>query len=106
MNWNTLIESQIFKAKTEGQLDGLKGEGKPLSQRQGGDIVSAGLGIMAEAGVLPNEIILKKAVHAQQILLRETTDPVARKAEMRKLADLQMRLAIEQEARQKFYRTT
>lgn len=105
MKWRSLIENQINKAKAEGQLEGLEGEGKPLPVRQGGDIVSAGLGIMADAGVLPNEIVLKKQVEAQQQVLKETSDPVARKEEMRKLADLQMRLSIEQEARRKFYRT-
>jgi len=106
MNWGALIENQIHKAKSQGQLEGLKGEGKPLSPRSGGDVVSAGLGIMADAGVLPNEIILKKAVEAQQAVLAETTDDAARKVEMSKLADLQMRLSIEQEARRKFYRTS
>jgi hypothetical protein len=106
MKWSTLVESQIHKAQAEGQLDDLRGAGKPLPKNQGGDVVSAGLGIMAEAGVLPNEIVRKKAVQAQQELLQVTTDPIAKKAEMRKLADLQMRLAIEQEARRKFYRTT
>lgn len=106
MNWNTMIECQIQKAKTEGLLDGLKGEGRPLSGHSGGDIVSAGYGMMAQAGVLPKEIVLKKAIEAQQLVLQETNQPGARKAEMRKLADLQMRLVIEQEARRKFYRST
>ena len=106
MKWNVLVENQINKAKSEGQLTGLRGEGKPLPRRQGGDIVSAGLAIMAEAGVLPREIVLKKAVQEQQKVLQATTDPVLRKEEMRKLADLQLRLSIEQEARRKFYSTS
>lgn len=105
MKWRTLVENQINKAKAQGQLEGLKGEGKPLPSRQGGDIVSAGLGIMADAGVLPKEIVLKKDVAAQQKVLKKITDPAERKTEMRKLAELQMRLSIQQEARQKFYRT-
>lgn len=60
---------------------------------------------MADAGVLPNKIVLKKQVEAQQQVLKETSDPVARKEEMRGLADLQMRLSIEQEARRKFHQT-
>ena len=106
MTWRTQIESQIHKAKAQGQLDGLVGEGKPLPRRAAGDIVSAGLGIMANAGVLPNEILLRKAIEEQQNVLLGTTDSNKRKEEMRKLADLQMRLSIEQEARHKFYRTT
>lgn len=103
MKWQTLIENQINKAKTEGQLENLEGEGKPLPQDSTGDIVSAGFRMMASAGVLPNEIKLKKAVAGQMEVLKQTADPVARKAEMRKFADLQMRLAIEEEARRRFY---
>lgn len=99
-------EHQIQKAKAQGALDDLKGAGKPLPKRDGGDIVSAGMGIMAEAGVLPREIELKKAVDAQRETLAACTDPAEQKAAMRKLAELEMKLAIEQEARRKFYRTS
>ena len=106
MKWRDLAEHQIRKAQAEGQLDGLKGAGKPLAHAGGNDVDAAGFRIMAEAGVLPREIELKKAVDAQQKVLAKTTDPVARKAEMAKLADLQLRLSIEQEARRKYYRTS
>ncbi|MEQ9695293.1 DnaJ family domain-containing protein [Shimia sp. SDUM112013] len=106
MKWRDLAEHQIQKAKAEGQFDGLAGQGRPLPPRAGGDIMSAGLGIMAEAGVLPREIQLKKAVDAQRDSLKAETDPTRQKEIMRKLADLEMKLAIEQEARRKFYRTT
>jgi len=106
MKWRDLAEHQIQKAKLEGQLENLKGEGKPLPHRDGGDVVSAGLGIMAEAGVLPREIELKKAVDAQRAVLQAATDPKEQKAAMKVLADLEMRLSIEQEARRKFYRTS
>jgi hypothetical protein len=106
MKWRDLAEHQIQKAKAEGQLDNLKGEGKPLKPRQGGDIVSAGMGIMAEAGVLPREIQLKKAVDEQRAKLKAAKDEAAQKEIMRKLADLEMRLAIEQEARRKYYQTS
>ena len=106
MKWRDLAEHQIQKAKAEGQLENLKGEGKPLAPRQGGDIVSAGMGIMADAGVLPREIELKKAADEQREKLKAATNPTEQKEIMRKLADLEMRLAIEQEARRKFYRTS
>ncbi len=106
MNWRDLAEHQIQKAKAEGQLDDLAGQGKPLAPHSGDDIVSAGMGIMAEAGVLPREIELKKAVDAQRRVLAAATQADHRKTEMRKLADLEMRLNIEQEARRKFYRTS
>lgn len=103
MKWNTLVENQIKKAKSEGQLEKLAGEGQPLPKRECGDIVSAAMGIMANAGVVPREIQLKKDVIAQQQELKVATDPVERKKIMRKLADLQMHLGIEQDARRKFY---
>ncbi len=106
MKWHDLAEHQIQKSIAEGQLDDLKGAGKPLELRAGGDIVSAGLGIMAEAGVLPREIELKKAADAQKMKLKITSDVTERKEEMRKLADIELRLSIEQEARRKFYKTS
>lgn len=106
MKWRDLAEHQIQKARAEGQLEGLKGEGKPLPPRQGGDVVSAGMGIMADAGVLPREIQLKKAVDEKQAELAATSDPEVKKALMRELGELQMLLAIEQEARRKFYKTS
>ncbi|MCT4611018.1 MAG: DUF1992 domain-containing protein [Pelagimonas sp.] len=106
MKWRDLAEHQIQKAKAEGQLDNLTGQGKPLETRQGGDIVSAGMAIMADAGVLPREIQLKKEIEAKQQALKSGTDAAQQKSLMQDLADLQMRLAIEQEARRKFYRTS
>ena len=105
MKWRELAEHQIRKAQAEGQLDDLKGAGKPLRHAGGNGVDAAGFRIMAEAGVVPREIELKKAVDAQQKKLAETHAPKERKQEMAKLADLQLRLSIEQEARRKYYRT-
>ncbi|MDA5093591.1 hypothetical protein O2N63_05755 [Aliiroseovarius sp. KMU-50] len=66
---------------------------------------AAGFRIMAEACVLPREIELKKAVDAAKKALGRAKDPDARKSAMAKLADLQLRLSIEQEARRKYHRT-
>jgi len=106
MTWRDLAEHQIRKAQAEGQLDDLEGSGRPLDVQAGEDIAAAGFRIMAEAGVVPREITLKKAVDEQRRVLAGTTDPARRKAEMAKLADLQLRHAIEQEARRKFYSTS
>ncbi len=105
MKWRELAEQQIRKAQAEGQLDDLKGAGKPLPPG-GGDVEAAGFRIMAEAGVVPREIELKKAVAAQRQVLAETVEPEARKAAMAVLADLELRLSIEQEARRKFQQTS
>jgi hypothetical protein len=109
MSWlSRLAERQIQKARLKGQLQGLEGEGKPLPDRPGDAFVSpgdaVGFRIMAEAGVLPEEITLKKQVAAQRAHLATLTDPADRKAAMAELAQLEMRQAIAEEARRKFLR--
>jgi hypothetical protein len=104
MKTSKLAEQQIRKARAEGQLDNLKGAGKPLKRESGDTADAAGYRIMAEAGVVPEEIRLRKAVDAQLAHLQTLTDPDERKAAMAELADLQMRLSIAQEARRKFNR--
>lgn len=106
MKWNELVENQIQKAKCEGQLDNLEGAGRPLPKRENGDVISAAMGVMASAGVLPREFQLKKDVIVQQEKLKATTDPKEQKKIMRKLAELHTRLGIEQEARRKFFGTS
>lgn len=104
MKLSDLAESQILKAQAEGQFDNLKGAGKPLNlTADGGSAEAIGFRIMAEAGALPREIDLQKAVQDQARLLKETVGEEARKREMRKLADLQMRLEMEREARRSFF---
>ena len=97
MSWlSRLAERQIQKARLKGQLQGLKGEGKPLPDRPGDAFISpgdaVGFRIMAEAGVLPEEITLKKQVAAQRAHLATLTDEAERKA------------AMAEEARRKFLR--
>lgn len=102
MSFSKLAERQILKAQAEGSLDNLEGAGKPLPDRPNEDVVGVGMRIMAQAGFVPREFELKKAVDAQLSLLKKTTDPLLRKQEMKKLADLQLRHEIEREARRKF----
>lgn len=109
MSWlSRLAERQIQKARLKGQLQGLAGEGKPLPDRPGDAFVlpgdALGFRIMAEAGVLPEEIVLKKAVAAQRAILAGLTDEGQRKLVMTKLAELEMRQAVAEEARRKFLR--
>jgi len=109
MSWlSRLAERQIQKARLKGQLQGLAGEGKPLPDRPGDAFVSpgdaVGFRIMAEAGVLPEEIDLKKQVIAQRAHLATLTEEADRKAAMAKLARLEMLQAIAEEARRKFLR--
>lgn len=102
MRFKDLAERQILKAQAEGQLDDLEGAGKPLEKTGSETIETAGFRMMAEAGAVPREILLKRERDTQKEVLAQLTDPVARKAAMAKLADIELRLAIEQEARRKF----
>lgn len=107
-SFQKLTERQIQKAQLTGQLDNLAGQGKPLPDRPEEALVdageAAGFRIMAQAGVVPEEIALKKAMSAQQAHLATLADPKARKAAMAELARLQLRYNIAREARQKFMR--
>jgi hypothetical protein len=109
MSWlSRLAERQMQKARLKGQLQNLEGEGKPLPDRPGDAFVSAGdavgFRIMAEAGVLPEEITLKKLVAAQRAHLATLTDEARRKEAMSELARLEMLQAIAEESRRKFLR--
>jgi len=101
-----LIERQILKARAEGKLQGLAGEGKPLPDRPEDAMVSAadsaGFRIMAQAGVLPEEIQIKKMIEAHRLYMNTLTEGAARKAAMEKLAQLELRYNIACEARRKF----
>lgn len=109
MSWlSRLAELQIQKARLKGDLQGLEGEGKPLPDRPGDAFISAGdaagFRIMAQAGVLPEEITLKKQVAAKLEELATLTDEDARRKAMAELAELQMKQAMAEEARRKFLR--
>lgn len=78
MRFDRLAEHQIRKAEAEGQLKNLN-------------------------GAVPEEITLRKAVEQQRAELQQTTDPEQHRSEMRKLSDMQLRLAIQEEARRRFY---
>lgn len=107
MSWfNRLAERRMQAARLKGELQGLAGEGKPLPDRPGDAFISAGDAVgfrmMAEAGVLPEEITLKKQVQAQREKLATLTDETDRKAAMAELARLEMRQAMAEEARRAF----
>lgn len=107
MSWfNRLAERQMLKARAKGQLQNLEGEGKPLPERPGDAFISpgdaVGFRIMAEAGVLPEEIALKKRATAQRAYLATLTDEDARKTAMAELSRLEMLQAIAEDARRRF----
>ena len=101
-----LAERRMLKARAEGKLSGLAGEGKPLPDRSGEAFLDAGEAVgfrmMAAAGVLPDEIVLKKQVEAVRAELAAETDETARRALMARLSELMMKQAIAEESRRKF----
>ncbi len=103
-----LAERRILKSLAEGRLRGLEGEGRPLPDRSGEAHLDAGeatgLRMMAEAGVLPEEIALKKLAAEARTRLGTLTDPDARRAAQARLAELEMKQAIAEEARRRFLR--
>ncbi len=110
MSWfNKLAEQQIAKARAKGALSGLEGEGKPLPDRPGDAYISAGdavgFRIMAEAGVLPEEILRKKQAALVRGELASMTDAAERKAKLAELARIEMLQAIAEESRRKFLKT-
>ena len=107
MSWlSRMAERQMTKARLQGQLQGLAGEGHPLPDRIGDAFVShgdaIGFRIMAEAGVLPEEITYKKQAIALRATLATLTDAQAIKAAMAELARVEMRQAMAEDARRAF----
>ncbi|QDI76430.1 MULTISPECIES: DUF1992 domain-containing protein [Leisingera] len=106
--FRNLIERQLAKAQAEGQLQGLEGEGKPLPDRSGEAHLDAGLAaglrIMAEAGVVPEEFRLQAELDAARKDYTALTDPQARRAAMARISDLEMRCNMARDARKSFFR--
>lgn len=102
-----MVERQIAKARAEGQLENLPGAGKPLPDHPEEAYIDAGTAaghrIMAQAGVVPEEIQLRRALQAARQVLSQAR-PAGRKAAMAQVAELEMRLSIAQDARRKFFK--
>jgi hypothetical protein len=106
--WDRLSERQIQKALAEGKLSRLAGEGKPLPDRPEAAFVdpgeAVGYRIMHEHGALPEEIALRKAVEEAKADYARAAGDEARRQAMARIAELQMRLSIAEEARRRFMR--
>lgn len=102
-----LTEQHIAKAQAEGQLSGLAGEGKKLPSHPEEALIDTadaiGHRIMAEAGAVPEEILLRQQLAAAKAAYAAagTQD---KKAAMARIAELEMKLAIAQDARRAFLR--
>ncbi|MCU4653222.1 DUF1992 domain-containing protein [Roseibacterium sp. SDUM158016] len=106
--WDKLAERQMQKALAEGKLSGLEGEGRPLPERPEAAFVdpgeAVGYRIMHEHGALPEEIELRKAVEAAKADYAAAEGEDARRKAMARIAELQMKLSIAEEARKRFMR--
>lgn len=102
-----LTEAQIRKAQASGQLDDLPGAGKPLPAHPEEAMIdpmdAVGHRIMAEAGALPEEILLKKQMDTARADWQAATSPEDKKRCMAALAAVQMRYEIARDARKKFF---
>lgn len=107
-SFRSLIERQIQKARAKGELDGLKGEGQPLPNRPEDRATDPGLaigmGIMARAGVIPEEFELKRQLDEARAEYTGLTDPDERKSAMARIADLEMRYNLARDSRKSFFR--
>lgn len=97
----SLIDRIMARAEKDGALENLSGEGKPLENlRQPKDAVIDKL--MKENRAVPAAVQLKRQVAESQARLKDMTDEAERKAEMKTLADLQTRLAVELDALRRY----
>ncbi len=98
---DSLINEILGEAQKRGELDNLPGAGKPLELE--GTPQNAVLGRLAkEANVMPPVVVLKQKIAESKARLAALAGEEERKAEMKVLADLEMRLALEIEAFRRF----
>ncbi len=96
-----LINKMMAGAAARGDFDDLPGAGKPLDLT--GDPKNPLLNrMMTEAQAKPPAVTLKTQISDAQAHLKTLTDPAERKSQMKVIADLQTRLAIEMEALRKY----
>lgn len=92
-----LIDERLREAQENGAFDNLPGAGKPLPNlREPHDPLLDH--VRAEGPVQLPVVVLREQIQASKRRLRSLTDEAARKAEMKTLSDLQMRLAMEMES--------
>lgn len=98
---NSIIDLFLTRAEKNGEFANLPGMGKPIKDLQvPRDAVANRL--MRENSVKPPAVVLKQQISVAQALLKDLRDPEERKAQMRLLSDLQMRLSMELEAYRRY----
>lgn len=97
----SLIEQALNQARKNGDLDNLPGAGKPLKNLD--EPKDAPMKrIMEQAHAKAPAVSLNQQIRASYASLKTLTDENERRIEMKVLADLQTKLAIELEAHRKY----
>lgn len=97
----SLIDQIVAEAMAKGELDDLPGAGKPLPPER--DPQNALMNRMVkEAGGVPPAVSLKQQVTEATARLRRISDPTERKAAMKDLADLQLKLTLALETHRRY----
>ena len=95
------IDALMAAAEREGVFDNLPGAGKPLKHLDTPKDAVLDT-VLREAQAKPLAVTLKAQIAEAQAVLKAAEGEDARRAAMKVLADLQMRLAIELEARGRY----
>ncbi len=99
LNW--AIEMAMRQADRNGEFQNLPGAGKPLENLHGPKDAVINR-ILKENGAKPAPVLLMQEIAREQATLKSLEDAAERKAQMKKISDLQMKLAIEIEAYTKY----
>ncbi len=98
---NPAIEMALQQADRNDEFKDLPGAGKPLKHlHQSKDAVLSHL--MKEHQAKPQAVVLKQQISEETAKLKTLTDAAERKAQMKVLSDLQLKLALEVEALTKY----
>lgn len=102
--WDRLTQRQILKAKARGKLNGLAGEGLPDHPASAfvGAADAAGLRVMADAGAVPEDILIGRQIAPAKARYTARTDEPDRRAAMADIARLGQAPATPAEARRAF----
>ena len=96
-----LIDEIVAGATAKGELDNLPGAGKPLPHLTNPKDALLNR-MMTESRAKPLAVTLKEQIATSKTRLATLTDADQRKAEMKVLADLETRLAIEIETMRRY----
>ena len=102
MDWARLAEERILESMEAGVFEHLPGKGAPINldeyfaQPEG---VRAGNAVLKNAGVVPPEVEMLKAIHELETRIAEEADPGALRTLRGELAELRTSFDIRMERR-------